>query len=91
MSTRLISYCGIRWEVLEKPRLKAARETDVTSKALYFLSRAGSRRSDSVPSDWEHLAEKDLATLCAHARPLHEHAVFAGVLDSSDGSDAASP
>lgn len=74
---RLISFGGVRWEVCETPRLADRRDRTSSRSVLYFLSRAGSRRCDEFPRNWESLTDKDLCALLARARSLAETAVFA--------------
>lgn len=88
MSTRHISFRGARWEVLEAPRV-AGRADAATS--LYFLSRAGTRRVDDFPEDWETLSTRELTAMCAAARTLHERSAFADVASAASTASVASP
>ena len=74
---RLISYGGVRWEVCETPRVADRRDASASHSALYFLSRAGSRRCDEFPADWQELPDKELCALFRRARSIAEDAIFA--------------
>lgn len=78
MSTRVIGFRGFRWGVYESPvrPLPADTRAPASSRALYFLSRIGSRRSDAFPDNWASLSERELALLCARARSIGERAAF---------------
>jgi len=86
MSTRTVEFRGFRWGVFEAPAkpLQSEQRDRAGSPGLYFLSRVGSRRSDAYPKNWASLSERELASLCASAQLIGEHAAFATRGDATD-------